>query len=234
MKGIIYCWTSPSGKKYVGKDLYDVRKRQFLNSKENYTSGNSKIDNARRKYGVESFTYEILKEILADSKEELNKQLCYWEMYYIDKLDTYNNGYNSTKGGEGTLGKIVSEENKALFAKLAKERFTGTTFTDEHKQKIGQALKGRTYTEDTIKKMSIAASKRTKDKNPMYGKHHTEETKAKLGRSIIQYDLNNNFIAEYPSITKAGELLGINKVMISRVLNGSQRQTHSYIFKYKE
>jgi hypothetical protein len=33
-------------------------------------------------------------------------------MYYIDLYDSYNNGYNSTKGGEGTLGHLRTEEQR--------------------------------------------------------------------------------------------------------------------------
>lgn len=46
------------------------------------------------KYGVENFSLTVLKEC---SIEELSK----YEMYYIDKLNTYHYGYNATKGGDG-------------------------------------------------------------------------------------------------------------------------------------
>lgn len=46
----IYCWTSPSGKQYVGlaKNL-EIRKRAFLKFYKDYTGGVSKIDIARKK-----------------------------------------------------------------------------------------------------------------------------------------------------------------------------------------
>ena len=53
-KSGIYCWTSPSGKQYVGlaKNL-EVRKRAFLKFYKDYTGGASKIDIARKKYNSE-------------------------------------------------------------------------------------------------------------------------------------------------------------------------------------
>ena len=59
-KGIIYKYTSPSGKHYIGKTINPkARKREHLcNSKVLKT----KFYSAVRKYGLESFEYEVLFE----------------------------------------------------------------------------------------------------------------------------------------------------------------------------
>ena len=50
-----------------------------------------------RKYGVDNFHIEIIKQC---PREELN----YYEKYYIEKYNTFApNGYNATLGGDGTL-----------------------------------------------------------------------------------------------------------------------------------
>ena len=51
------------------------------------------------KYGFDAF---IVDEVFdtANSMEELNEK----EMYYIEKFNSYHNGYNHTLGGEGLLG----------------------------------------------------------------------------------------------------------------------------------
>jgi group I intron endonuclease len=59
-----------------------------------------------KKHGWENFKPEILAENIPI--EELGDL----EMYYIDLYDSYNNGYNSTKGGEGTLGHLRTEEQR--------------------------------------------------------------------------------------------------------------------------
>ena len=50
---------------------------------------------AMKKYGIEHFSIQELGEY---PLEELAEQ----EQLWIEKLDTYNTGYNATRGGEGT------------------------------------------------------------------------------------------------------------------------------------
>ena len=60
MKGIIYKYTSPSGKVYIGQTTNEKkRKRVFLNENNEDYAG-LKINNARKKYGPKSFKYEVL------------------------------------------------------------------------------------------------------------------------------------------------------------------------------
>ena len=49
------------------------------------------------KYGLEHFSFEILEKCPKDS---LNSR----EMFYIEKFDTFHNGYNMTIGGDGYRG----------------------------------------------------------------------------------------------------------------------------------
>lgn len=51
--------------------------------------------------------------------------------------------------------------------------------TDSYKNKLSKALKGRTVSEETKHKLSEIAKLRTGEKNPFFGRHHSEETKAK-------------------------------------------------------
>lgn len=57
--------------------------------------GKYKLYNAMNKYGKENFYYEILEENVPI--DELNQR----EIDYIAQYDSYFNGYNSTKGGDG-------------------------------------------------------------------------------------------------------------------------------------
>lgn len=63
----------------------------------------SKFYNAIKKYGWNNFICEILKENI--SQEEANDL----EVYYISKLDSINNGYNITIGGNcGSYGRGIT------------------------------------------------------------------------------------------------------------------------------
>ena len=97
IKGIVYKYTSPSGKVYIGQTLNEERRRkEFLNLKKQY--GGLKINNARKKYKPENFKYEILFENEYDTIENANKELNEKEEYYIKQYDSINNGYNISIG----------------------------------------------------------------------------------------------------------------------------------------
>ena len=63
------------------------------------------------KYGKEHFHIEQIDT--ARSREEAFEK----EKYYIKLFDTYNNGYNSTLGGEGVKTvQVDNEKIKTLYA----------------------------------------------------------------------------------------------------------------------
>lgn len=92
------------------------------------------------------------------------------------------------------------------------------------------------FTEETKKKISEAM---TGEKNPFYGKHHTEESKNKISQSmgvtgIIQFSKDGEFIAEYPSIMEAERQVGCDKGNICKCCKGKRKSACGYIWKYKE
>jgi hypothetical protein len=102
-KGIIYCATSPNGKKYIGLSTktLDQRKSQHLSTllKERR---NIYFYNALRKHGFDNFRWILLDEISSESKNDLVGELKILESLYISKYNTSNKnfGYNLTLGGD--------------------------------------------------------------------------------------------------------------------------------------
>lgn len=192
MIGIIYRYESPSGKSYVGQttDPND-RRRKFLNFSGNYSG--SKFNNAIKKYSPEAFTYEVLFSIESSDREFIRTKLDELEIYYINKYDSYNNGYNMTEGGSGSKGCFQTEESKEKLRVLA----------------IGRSnpMLGRKHSDQVRKILSDLAKTRTGDKNPFFGKHHSTDTKSKISKAnsipVIQLDSEGNIIAEYSSATEA-------------------------------
>lgn len=105
---VVYCHTSPSGKKYVGMSK-NVKRRWEANGK-NYKAC-TKFYNAIKKYGWENITHEILEENL--TKEEAEDL----EEFYIRELDTVNNGYNVLKGVHDVSEEFLLQSwwNRVLF-----------------------------------------------------------------------------------------------------------------------
>ena len=53
-------------------------------------------------------------------------------------------------------------------------------------------------------------------------------------RTIVQYDLQGNFIAEYPSVQEASRQTGLNRNSINQCLWGNCKRAKQFIFKYKQ
>lgn len=232
MIGTIYKLTSPSGKCYIGQTTDAVaRKRVFYNPNK-YYSGH-KLDNAIKKYKAENFTYEILVNIKESDKLKLRKLLDELEVFYINKFDSYNNGYNMTIGGSGSKGCFQTEESREKISRKAKGR-------------KGSML-GKHLTEEQRKKVSDFAKTRTGDKNPFYGKKHSEETKKKISIAnslpVLQLDLDNNILNEFSGAKEAARSLGkpkadseIIKVCKGYISPSGKRYLTAlgYKWKYKE
>lgn len=96
MRGFIYKITNTiNSKSYIGQTIQNVRERfyQHCATKCSKAVSNMAIHRAIKKYGKSNFTVEVIEEI---DSANLNDRERYWIKYY----NSYNNGYNSTKGGQ--------------------------------------------------------------------------------------------------------------------------------------
>lgn len=86
-----------NGKQYVGKTCKTTVEKRFKQHIKN-TKLNSiykmPLYSAMNKYGIENFSVSTLEECSSEDSSDR-------ERYWIEKLDTYNVGYNATYGGEG-------------------------------------------------------------------------------------------------------------------------------------
>nr|DAT52594.1 MAG TPA: intron associated endonuclease [Caudoviricetes sp.] len=123
-RGVIYKYTSPSGRVYVGQTISPKRRHQtFLSSKQRY--GGAKLEAARKKYPPILWDYEIIERVYCSSIELLFRALDALEIYYIGVYDSFNTGYNSTLGGLGWLGYVRSADiGKKISARAKKRRIS--------------------------------------------------------------------------------------------------------------
>lgn len=99
------------------------------------------------------------------------------------------------------------------------------TWTEERRRKIGDALRAKKLPPseksiETLKKLNVIQKG---ELHPMYGKKHTEETRAKIKATrirypVVQLSLDGNFMAKYSSMTEAGKVTKIHDASISRAV----------------
>lgn len=136
MIGIYKVTNKINGKSYVGQSV-DIQRRwtEHKNINGKATSA-SAVRASIKKYGVESFTFEVLEECRL---EELNKREAYW----IKKLGTFGGGYNLNPGGEqATIGednpnaKVTEQDVIAIRTEYKARKRTRRDVYKDYERKI--------------------------------------------------------------------------------------------------
>lgn len=95
------------GIKYIGATSKSPRSRfsqHILKAYDDSWVSRSALHEDIRRFGPGWFKLEVLRKVTCDSKKALRDKLDMMEKAFIFIYDTYNNGYNETLGGRGTLG----------------------------------------------------------------------------------------------------------------------------------
>lgn len=182
-----------------------------------------------KKYGKEIFTKIILEENIID--ENL---LSIKEKYYIEKYNTFNNGYNLSEGGDGGgswINKKTKEEKERISNKK-REKNLGRKFSKETLEKMSLAKKGIPLTEEHKRNISFSQSG---ENHPWFGRKHSEESKRKISetRKGIKNPKHSDFMKKnnprnlsvsingciFDSIQQASEELNLPRHVVKSKLN---------------
>ncbi len=201
---IVYKATNTlNNKVYIGQTIQRLYDRK---SKHIYKAFNSDeknhFYNAIRKYSVDAFLWEIIDE--AKTIEELNAK----EIYWINKYNSIECGYNTNEGGKNR--------------KLSKV----------HKKKISDSLKGHKLSKDTRNKISQTVRKHLRDNgHPLSGKPISKGHKIKLQIKVRKLNpKTKEVLKDYKSITEASEDLGCSIALVSLAVNYG-KLAKGYIFE---
>ena len=178
-----------NGKTYVGQ-----RKSYKEWNNDSYMGSGKLLRLAKKKHGIENFEKFLIQYCY--SKEETDKAEKFWITEYRNRGKAE---YNIADGGQGGgfKGRHHSEETKIKISEKCKEAFKseivkqklskinkGKCFSDEHKKKISESLKGKNKgkhrTDEQKRRMSEAQKG---ENNPFYGRQHSAETKKKISES---------------------------------------------------
>lgn len=170
---LIYKATNLINKKvYIGqttKTLEERKEGHIQSSKE----PEFRFHKAIAKYGIDNFKWEVIDT--ADSIEELNQKEGYWIEYY----QSYTKGYNDTKGDLNPMNyeevkkkhdiKMRSDEVRQKISATMKAHIqNGDFFTEEHRKKISEKLKGNQHGLGKKRPQSAILATAEKLKKPVY------------------------------------------------------------------
>lgn len=214
--GIIYKYTSPSGKSYIGQTVNTLAKRA-----DNILTGSgykkcSVFWEGIKKYGWSNFSVEILEEVPFDL---LNER----ESFYIKQYNSLTpNGYNICVGGEGgkrTNVYVYSAQNGNFLEHYNSEQeasiFTGVDNTTIsailHKRKL--TAHNLIFSDTYLEKIDLSTIRVGNNKK------------------IYVYDKDGYFLNEYVSARAAAKDLDISEISISKCVNGDRIHTKYLQFR---
>lgn len=206
------------------------------------SSDKSYLHHSMNEHGVDNFTFEVIEE---DENELLPEREQYWIDYYNSYIP---NGYNLTLGGEGTPGfsRPQSEEERKKKGESIKK------FIEEHPEEREERRKRMIEQNNNPKYRQKALDGYQQflknnpnyfsgENNPFYGKHHTEESLAKIHAAaekrklaIQQLDKDTEeIIAIHNGVKEAERAIGVSHGWISKAAKQG-KVAYGYKWKFVE
>ena len=191
-------------KVYIGKTQFSIKKRfdEHCSDCQRRKNENRPLYSAMRKYGIEHFYVELIEQTDYPNEREI---------YWIEQYNSYKNGYNATKGGEGKR-----KYDYDLIYNLFSEGKT-----------IHQIAQELNYDEGWCSKILDS-----------YGITYEEREKRHLesiSKKVAQLDLNTEEILNiFPSCSEALRFLGksTHSPHISDVCKGKRKSAYGYKWKF--
>lgn len=207
-----------NGKVYIG--ITSQKPEQRWGSQGCNYKSSPHFYSAIQKYGWDNFEHNIL---FTDLTKE---QACLKEQELIKEYNSTNRefGYNSTSGGDIFT---MNEETKQKMsqAMIRNQNGLGHPCSEEKKEKISNAQKGRKFTEEHKQKLSEAAKNRhvpcsEEKKQILKEKSHK--------KSVYCEELDKIF----ESVQECSRQLGIPATSISKLCNGRGKTLKGYHLRY--
>ncbi len=191
-----------NGKIYVGKTEDSIEKRWLRHQQDSKRPHckNRPLYQAMNKYGIENFHIELIEE--TDSPNER-------EIYWIENLRSYKNGYNATLGGDGA--RLIDYDLVIATYKETQSMVETAKIIGCHEDRVSIILKNANIQTLSTEQVNI-------NKN---------------GKIVLQYDLKDNFIQSFPSLRAAAKAL--NKAGVSHISDackGKRKTAYGYIWKF--
>lgn len=243
----IYKITSPTNKVYIGQSWWLEKRESAYRNLSSSIRCQRKIYNSLKKYGWAAHKFEILMNVSENVTQQMFDEIEQTYMDYYRKL-----GFELMNIKEAGAHGKMSEESKKLVSEARKGNPGNRVYTDKHREALRENTKNRVWTPEmrlkvsnTLKGHTVSPETREKISISKTGKKATPEVKEllltysknireKQMRPVIQFDLDGNFIKEWPSIAEAARTFGVTRGAIINHLRGKNKTALNSIWKYKE
>ena len=220
-KGIIYKYTSPSGKSYIGQTVNSLERRARSNG-----IGYKPCPifyKAIQKYGFQNFSCEVLKNIEKDRLEELGKELDFWEQYYIKLYNSLSpNGYNVRAGGD----------SKAIFSDDSLTHLSGSQhpswrqdLDEEEIVKLYQSGKTLQAIAEELKEPKETIKRHLQEKGLLREKRYNQP--------VIKLDKQGNIIGRWNSASEAEREEKAGQNTIGRCCRERRRPYKGHTYRFE-
>jgi len=183
----VYLLVSPSGRKYVGiSDNYKRRMSGYAG--RHAANGQPALRRAIRKYGWKNFS---ARELAVGIQSAQSAKAC--EIAFISILGSFENGYNCTMGGDGSLGLKHSPATIEKLREISRNRVY-RPHTEESKRRMSEGRSGipvsmerRARISATLTGRKLTPEHRAKCGSGLRGKGHTEQTCNKISKTRLKF-----------------------------------------------
>lgn len=184
--GVYIIENKVNGKLYVGStNNFSTRWKRHICDLNKQIHTGTKLQRAWNKYGQSSFEFCVIEYV--DNPAILMER----EQHWLDTLKSVDLGYNTLPIAGSSRGRKLSEAHKVAFL------FTGNKHSEESKKKMSVAAKNRGVSEETKEKM----------RNAQLGKTRSNEMKAKMRAIALARPLKS----KPPKFAKTAHTMDIEK-----------------------
>lgn len=219
MKYIVYKYTSPKKKCYIGITFNEVARKQSHKQKEWDYEDTTPFSRAIKKYGFEAFEYEVLERF--DNEEEMKEREIYWIKFY----DSINSGYNLLEGGQWGSVPVHSERTvqDTIFLLKNRQDLTLQNIADMMGMSItlvSQIKNGTKRNEEKIKRRSYQNQVGEDNKAAKLTEKLVKEIKTKLTAGTKRSDIQKDY--------------GISKTLVQQLATGQIWSHVESDYEYKK
>lgn len=223
MKGsgiyIIIC--TINNKYYIGyASDFNSRFRHHKSTLRNNSHKNIYLQRAWNKYGEENFIFEILERC---PKSKLSA-LEHWWVIVLGARDKHY-GYNLAPTNPNQIAGTSRES--ALKAAVTRRKNGKHKLTDETKQKISKAHRGKKMSKEMREKMSII------NKGKKLSAKHIEIISISHSKIVYQYNMNREFVKKWLKVRDASKFYNFSENAISQAAR-TNRMANNSLWSYNK